>query len=182
MALLVSKWGLENQSGLISVAEKVPDKMKIASSLYRSLWEILPALIMAVSLSGCAHTKTQSAGIDWRTANIHKVVVACVQGDRKTNRHIESEMLPKLRHQGFGAVAAQDLFPTTSEYSSKNLIDLMRRAQIDGIMEITYSGELSADGLPRQIKFKFHSIKNLTEESSDSRRPLDSALTILMGI
>jgi len=54
---------------------------------------------------------------DWRTANIHKVVVVCLQRDQETNRRIASRIVPILRRQGFEAMAGQDIFSAASAYS-----------------------------------------------------------------
>lgn len=138
-------------------------------------------IILAICISGCTPGNSTSRGKDWRIANIHKVVVVCIQGDQIANRHIESSFVPKFRHQGLDAVAAKDLFPATSEHSPKELMELMQKAKADGIMEISYSGSLLADGLPRQVKFKYHSIKGRTEKLSGRRSPLDSALIELIA-
>lgn len=142
--------------------------------------KLFALLALALYTSGCAHAKTKSVGRTWRITNIHKVVVICAQGDGAANRRVESSMVPKLRHQGFDAVAAQDFFPTASQYSPKNLMDLMHRAQVDGIMEIIYSGTIPANGLPRRIRFKYHSIKGPAAELPDRTGSLDPALAALL--
>lgn len=98
-----------------------------------------------------------------------------------TNRRIEFDMVPNFKRQGFSAIAAQDLFPGTSEYSPKDLLDRMQRAQVDGIMEIAFSGQAPADRMSREVKFKYHAFKSLTVKFPDRRRPLDSALIALIG-
>lgn len=143
---------------------------------------IVPKLFLTLLFLGCSHVKaTKSAEQDWRAANIHKVAVVCVHGDRMTNRRVESSVVPKLRHQGFDAVAAQDLFPAAPGYSPKGLMSLMRGARVDGIVEVIYSGEVPPGGLPREVRFKYHSIKSPAANLSDHLRPLDMALIALMG-
>jgi hypothetical protein len=143
---------------------------------------LFPLLVLVFSISACAHTATTSTRSDWRTANIHKIAVVCVQdGDSKANRQIESDAVPNFRRQGFDAIGVQELFPAASQYSPKYLMGRLRQAHVDGVMEIAYSGEAPPDGLPRQFKFKYHSIKGWPEQISNRRRTLDAALIALMG-
>ena len=144
--------------------------------------KLFALLVLVFGISGCAHTATKPDRRGWRAADIHKVVVVCVQRDSKVNRRIESNMVPELKHQGFDAIAAQDLFSAASRYSPKDLMGQLQQAQVDGIMEITYSGDVPMDGESRQIKFKYHSIKGQPANLSDRRRPLDAALIALVGI
>ncbi len=141
----------------------------------------LTIIISALCASGCVLGEPAPRKNDWRAANIHSVVVVCIQGDQQVNRRIETNMVPKLRHQGFNAVAAQDFFPSASTYSPRKLLALMRGARIDGIMEITYPGKAPTEGMPQQFKIKYHSTKSLIASLSNSPRPLDAALLELIA-
>lgn len=136
-------------------------------------------LISAVLISACV--RPIPSGKDWRPANIHKVVIVCVQGNQQENRRIESNMVPKFQRQGFDPIAIQDLFPSASAHSPKEMLEQMQQAQIDGIMEITHSGVNPADGQPRQVKFKYHAIKGRTVKLTDRPAPLDAAIIELIG-
>jgi hypothetical protein len=132
-------------------------------------------------LSGCASTGRVLAKKDWRTANIHKVMVVCVQGDDAASRRLESDLAPKLRHQGFDAIPSTDLFPAAAQYSPKGLMAKMQRSGIDGIMEAVYSGEIPKDGVPHRIAYKYHPIKGLSANFSDRPSSLSTALAGLLG-
>lgn len=141
----------------------------------------LPALISALLISGCALGRPKPHEKDWRVANVHKVVVVCVQGEQQANRSIESSMVSRFRRQGFDAVITQELFPNTAKFSPKEMLDRIRRAQVDGIMEIVYSS-VALDGVPRDLKFKYHSIKGgQAEHLSDRSNSVDAALIELMA-
>ena len=154
-------------------------KKNLRMKIHWPTW-VVP-LTAAFCVSGCASPRTTLVKRDWRSANIHKVIVACVQGDDPSNRRIESHLVPKLRHQGFDAIAITDLFPAAAKYSPQELMATMQRSGVDGIMEAVYSGESPKDGVPRRIAYKYHPIKGRSEKISDRRRSLDSALTALIG-
>jgi hypothetical protein len=129
-------------------------------------------------LSACAPGR--GSRTDWGALNFHNVVIVCLQANPSVNRRVESQMVPLLLHQGLAAVGSQDLFPAVSKYSPKGLMDQMRRARVDGIMELQYSGEIPAQGLPQGIRFKYHSIKGQSAKLSDRLGTLDEALTALI--
>lgn len=145
-------------------------------------WKRILVMLMAILwFSGCASTKTHPAAQASHTANIHKVLVVCVQGVQEMNRRIESSMLPRLRHQGFDAVTPQDLFPAASRYVPEGLMELIQQAQVDGIMQITYSGVIPVEGMPRQYRFKYYSMKSRPVNLSDHPNTLDAALAELVA-
>jgi ABC-type branched-subunit amino acid transport system substrate-binding protein len=108
-------------------------------------------------------------------------MVACVQGDDAANRRIESHLVPKLRHQGFDAIAITDLFPAAAKYSPQELMTTMQRSGVDGIMEAVYSGEFPKDGVPRRIAYKYHPIKGRSVILSDHPGSLDAAFIELIA-
>lgn len=132
---------------------------------------------------GCASAPTTATREpkDWRAAAIRKVMVACVQGDQETNRRAEAHVAPILRRQGLDAMPSQELFSAGSEYSPKAVVEQMRRAQVDGIMELTYSGEIPSEGLPRGARFKYHAVKNFDPRLSARRASIDAALSALLA-
>lgn len=138
-------------------------------------------LICALCIWGCAPGRLLPHRRDWRQVNIHKVVVVCMQGDPQIGRHLESNMVPKLRRQGFNAIATRELFSSDSKYSPRRMLELMQRAQVDGIMEINYAGE-NPTGSPRgQIKFIYHPIRGRTEKLSNRSSPLNAAFLELIA-
>jgi hypothetical protein len=127
---------------------------------------------------GCSTNRPNPLRSDWHHVNIHKVLVVCVQGNHTENRRLESILLPKLRRQGFDAIGALNLLADTSNISARKIFDAMRRARVDGIMEITYS---AVDGLPRLTKFKYHDFKRRTGKLSNDARSLDDAIIELLA-
>lgn len=161
----------------------LPSAMPDATPLSRTLRGAIIALIAAFvfSVAGCAPKAEKPHTNNWRRANIHKVLVVCVQKDPETSRRAESHVAPILRRQGFDAVTGETLFARTSKHSPDDFLDRMRLQGVDGIMEFTFSGDIPREGLPRGIRFKFHSAKNLPRKLSDRGEPFHSALLSLMA-
>lgn len=117
------------------------------------------------------------------SAAIHKVIVVCLQGDQESNRRVESSVVPRLKRQGLDATASGSAFTAIAILSPQALLGQMKKSRADGIMLVTYSGEIPNEGSPKGIRFKYYSIKGASPKLSSKKAPLDEALRgLLQGL
>jgi len=96
----------------------------------------------------------------WSLKNVKKVGVVCVQGDPKTNQQLESYMVAKLHDQGIVGLGVHGTFPITSAYSADSVAMLLRKAGYDGLMLLTYKGDINQAISSKMVSFKIYSLTN----------------------
>lgn len=127
---------------------------------------------VASAVAGCASASRPEKG--WRSVNIHRVAVVCVQNGADENRQIEADAVPVLRRQGFAAAASRDLFPVATRHSPRDLLKHLQRERIDGILEVKkVAGS-------RQMRFRYHAVKGLSPDADTRFDSLDAALAALL--
>ena len=89
----------------------------------------------------------------------------------------------QLHRHGIEAVGRKKLFAEAPDYSPQDLMIQLKQSDIDGFMELMYSGKTSKEGLPEALQFKFHSLQNQTAATfTDKKYPeLNDALKALIA-
>ena len=89
----------------------------------------------------------------------------------------------QLHRHGIEAVGRKKLFAEAPDYSPQDLMIQLKQSDIDGFMELMYSGKTSKEGLPEDLHFKFYSLQNQTIAGfSDIKYPqINDALKALLA-
>lgn len=138
------------------------------------------AVILAASMvaAGCASRRAIESS--WRSVNIHRVVVVCIQGDKVCERRREAALVPVLRHQGLDAISARDFFSDESKYSARELFDQMARAHVDGIMKVVFDQQNLSDVKPAPSRLRYYSLRKDRRTLPNGQSSLESAFLLLI--
>lgn len=151
----------------------------LTSDHWRRSSPFLAGFLLSSAL-GCASRGTAPSVQNWHQANVHKILVACLKCSPDKAPRAEAYVAPLLRRQGFQASLSGDLLGT-SEYSPEELVERMRQAQVDGIMEFEFAGEIPREGLPQGLRYRFHSVDGMPPGLSDRRTSVHAALRALIA-
>lgn len=126
-------------------------------------------LSVLVLTSGCSwfHSTVPNPGSDpagymaWMVTQSKKkpVILICTQFNDAQNQRLESLLAERLRSEGFQVRGTRDVFKVRATPSPYELFDDMKSAGIKGLMEVTFSGTVSKDGVPENYTLQYREFK-----------------------
>jgi len=98
---------------------------------------VISLLIFVILLLGCAWTKiTSFKDPDFSNTNFSKILIIVPFSDLELRQTTEKEFQDALYSKGITAITSIELFPPTREFSPDEILNLLRKFNIDGILFI----------------------------------------------
>jgi hypothetical protein len=119
---------------------------------------------MAVGLVACSHSKPSMPDAFHDPAGYtaavlqQKTVVVCLQGNQPTNQFLETYMANHLKKDGFQTFGTKEIFKIRKIYTPLMLLDDLNRAGIKGLIEVTFSGKVTKEGVPENYTIHYRSL------------------------
>lgn len=127
------------------------------------------SLLALLLSSGCSWFRPQvpNPGADpagymaWMIQQSKKkpVILICAQFNDDQNQRLESLLAERLKQEGFRILATRDVFHVRVTHSPMELYRDMKSAGIRGIMEVTFSGTVSREGVPENYTLQYREFK-----------------------